>query len=42
MQNYISKNTFKTPLIGCLNILFKVLKALDLDSPRYLDTKLEG
>lgn len=42
MQNHISKNTSETPLMGRLDILFEVLKALDLDSPRHLDTKLEG
>jgi len=41
MQNHISKNVLETPLMGRLNILFEILKTLDLNSPRSLDSKLE-
>jgi hypothetical protein len=42
LQNHISKAGSKTVMMGRLDILFEVLKVMELDSPRNLEHKLEN
>jgi len=41
LQNYVSRATSKTALMGRLDILFDVLKAMDINSPRALVPEFE-
>ncbi len=41
LQNYVSRNSPTTALMGRLDIVFEVLKAMDLDSPKAIDAELE-